>query len=305
MLIDKSHFPQLHRLATLQLNICPEQEKLFERRFAGEDAASLTHLEWLAGNVAKLIAGAEHDFLDDYRWLCERQIEEELHFRRTGSYRLQTFAQALEQVYANAAYMKRYMNGLLMTQVWWSNHTSVMDFFRNTYLPMLATNYSHLEIGPGHGLFLALTAEDPRCDTATGWDISETSIERTHHALQALAPSRMPDLVLQDLFTSPDAQFDSVVFSEVLEHMEKPRAALNSIRTLLAPKGLLFLHMPINSPAPDHLFNLETPSALRSFLEAGGFRVLKEHLAPATNQRLDRSISKKLTISCAYILEAA
>ena len=49
-----------------------------------------------------------------------------------------------------------------------------------------------------------------------------------------LNPGRMPDLVLQDLFASPTAQFDSVVFSEVLEHMEKPRAAPDAIRPLLS-----------------------------------------------------------------------
>ncbi|KRA44822.1 hypothetical protein ASD80_06705 [Devosia sp. Root635] len=303
MQIDPSLFPHLSRLVSQQLAVYPEHAKLFDRRFGGESPEALAHLEWLARKVAKLTAGAEQTFLQDYRWLCDRQVEEELYFRRTGRYRLDTFSQAYEQVYSDAAYMTRYMNGLLMTQLWWSNHTSVMAFFRNGYLPSLGADYSHLEIGPGHGLFLALAAEDQRCRTATGWDISAASIERTRHALESLDPGRMPDLVLQDLFASPTAQFDSLVFSEVLEHMENPRAALDAIRPLLSPGGRLFLNMPINSPAPDHLFNVETPSELRSFLEDAGFSVLEEHLAPATNQKLDQSVRKKLTISCAYILE--
>ena len=87
--------------------------------------------------------------------------------------------------------------------------------------------------------------------------------------------------------------------------MEKPREALEVIRSVMAPAGRLFLNMPINSPAPDHLFNAESPEALEEFVTGAGYRVMGRAFYPATNQSLDLARRKKMTISCAFILEKA
>lgn len=83
-----------------------------------------------------------------------------------------------------------------------------------------------------------------------------------------------------DLFKGPTGLFDSMVFSEVLEHMEDPRGSLEALRGLLAPQGRLFVNMPINSPAPDHLFNADTPEDLEKFIVDAGFKVLDRGFFP-------------------------
>lgn len=296
-----SQYPTLKRLVSSQLIAAPDQEKFFAKRFESETPESLGRHEELAGHIAKLIAHAEKTFLEDYVWLCAEQLEEELYFRRHKKYRLSTFEEAYKLVYSNRDYMTRYMNGLLMSQLWWKNHFDVIDFYRQAFLSTNKPGYSHLEIGPGHGLFIYFAAADENAGKVTGWDISESSIDSTTNALKTLGLNKLPSLELQDLFKGPSGAFDSVVFSEVLEHMEEPRAALDVIHSVLAPNGRLFLNMPINSPAPDHLFNLDTPEELAAFVEESGFVIEDRGLFPATNQSLDIARKKRLTISCAFV----
>ena len=282
----------------------PSHHAFLEKRLRNISAAGLKNLDDVASHVKALTGDDVARFAADYAWLCDEQMQEELNFRRTGRYRLNTFAEAMEQVYDNKEYMTRYMNGLLMTQLWWANHTSVMEYYRSTFLAQMPDRYSHLEIGPGHGLFLYFAASDLRAKSVTAWDISNASIALTRAALLTLGLQKLPELELQNFFDSPPERFDSVVFSEVLEHMEQPREALEYIRPLLSDRGRLFLNMPINSPAPDHLFNMDTPEDLHAFVEDAGYKILDHSYYPATNQTLDASRRKRLTISCAFIAAA-
>ena len=301
----KESAPELGRLLEIQTNTYPASAKFFDRRFKNEDDEGYNNLETIANQVSKLIAGREQQFAEDYSWLCDMQVDEELYFRRNGRYRLSTFAEALENVYANKPFMLRYMNGLLMTQLWWANHSSVMRYYRDVFLAGNKQGYSHLEIGPGHGLFLYLAASDSRAGHIEGWDISEASAELTREALRTLGLEPLPTLRLQDMFDNPAGSFDSIVFSEVLEHMEKPNEALDVLRDLLSADGRLFINMPINSPAPDHLFNTETPEQLVEFVAGRGLSIEASAYFPGTNQTLEQSRAKKLTINCVIVATRA
>jgi 2-polyprenyl-3-methyl-5-hydroxy-6-metoxy-1,4-benzoquinol methylase len=294
-------YPQVAAILSAQLAVAPEQETFFRRRFADVSTEQLRELDSLATHINKLVGAGLEEHARDYAWLCDEQKSEELYFRRNEKYRLSTFEEANRNVYSNAEYMTRYMNGLLMTQLWWSNHTAVMSYYRHQFLTNNPQDFTHLEIGPGHGLFLYFAASDSRCSEARGWDISEASIALTAAALKKLGLTNLPKLELVDLFKGPSGAFDSVVFSEVLEHMERPREALDVIRTVLAPNGRLFLNMPINSPAPDHLFNADSPEDLEAFVTAAGFKIIDRAFYPATNQKLSDARRNKLTISCAFI----
>ncbi|BCH33746.1 SAM-dependent methyltransferase [Mesorhizobium sp. L-8-10] len=296
-----ARYPVLKALLETQLAAAPAHEKFFRRRFETMDDAQAASLDEFAGHIARLVGDELEEHVEDYVWLCSQQVNEELHFRRHGRYRLNTFEEAYRDVYSNKEYMTRYMNGLLMTQLWWSNHTRAMEFYRTSFLASNTEGYSHLEIGPGHGLFLYFAAADPRAGKVSAWDISDASIAMTAKALRRLGLAEQPALELRDLFRGPVGSFDSLVFSEVLEHMEKPAETLALVRSLLAPEGRLFLNMPINSPAPDHLFNAETPEELERFVVDAGFRIIDRAFFPATNQTLDAARRKKLTISCVFV----
>jgi len=282
-----------------------KQREFLERRMNACTDRERTTLENLAQTILKLVEPRLDGYLQDYLWLCQEQVTEEIHFRRNGRYRLNTFQEALDQVYSNKEYMSRYMNGLLMTQLFWSNHTRIFSFYQSDFLASQPPGSTHLEIGPGHGLLLHAAATSGKFTSCESWDISETSIAQTRHCLDHLGGGEAVTLKLQDMFAAENGEFDSIVFAEVLEHMEHPEQAVEVLKKNLSADGRLFIHMPINSPAPDHLFNCETPEVFVQFLEDQGLKVEAHRFEPATGLTLEQATELQYTISCGLILRKA
>lgn len=301
MPIVSSTHRQLSTMLDCQLAVFPEHERFLVKRFSAADDRELQFLEHIADLVMRVAEPSIEAVCADYRWLAQTVSEEEIHFRRKGRYRLSKFSDAVAEVYSNAPYMRRYMNGLLVTQLWWRNHSDVLRVFRDVFLRGNTTGFSHLEVGPGHGLFLYLAATAPGCAFAEGWDISPASIEATRSALSRMAAPEKITLQLSDLFAPHERRFDSIVCSEVLEHLEDPAAALRALTKLLSPNGRLFINAPANSPAPDHIYLFHNPEELVTMMEDSGLRILDTHFAPATGATLERARKQLLTISCVVI----
>ena len=161
-----------------------------------------------------------------------------------------------------------------------------------------------LEIGPGHGLLFSRAAADTRARSVTGWDLSPASVRETQQALQQLGVERDFKLEVRDLFDSAatGAAFDAVVFSEVLEHLEEPVRALRAIRAVMRPGGRLYLNVPINSPAPDHLFLLRSPEEVIDLVQSQGYALERTGLFPATNYTIEAARKHRLTISVCLVL---
>lgn len=295
-------YASLSRAVALQLACFPEHESYLARRFAGEDEAALTFADELALAIERLSGDELETVYADYCWLSDVVLEEEIFFRRNGRYRLSSFADAIEQVYANAPYMARYMNGLLASQLWWRNHTEVMRYFRDTFIPGNPDGFSHLEVGPGHGLFLAIAATAPNAGRCEGWDISDASLANSRDGLRRLGiADEKVALRKIDIFAAPAEQFQSITFSEVLEHLEEPLAALKALYGLLAPGGRIFINAPVNSPAPDHLYLFRAPEEVEEMMREAGFAIESRMFAPCTGATLDRARRLNLTISAAVI----
>jgi 2-polyprenyl-3-methyl-5-hydroxy-6-metoxy-1,4-benzoquinol methylase len=299
--------PALHSLTSRQCAAFPRHGAFLQRRFAAADESELRLCEQLAAQILKL-AGNELDaYLGAYDFICDRQTEEELHFRRHNAYRLRTARDAAREVYQNPLYMRNYMRGLLMTQVFWANHTGSLGFYAERFLACNPPGYSLLEIGPGHGLLFSRAAADPRAGRITGWDVSSTSIAQSREALARLGIVDGYALEVRDLFDAIDTGqvFDALVFSEILEHLEEPGRALQVIRGLMRPSARLFVNVPVNSPAPDHLFLLRSPEEATAFVESQGFRIESHAFYPATNYSLAAARKHALTISVCMVARLA
>ena len=107
----------------------------------------------------------------------------------------------------------------------------------------------------------------------------------------------------QDVFEAEttDAAFDCIVLNEVLEHLERPLDALVSLRSCLRPGGRIWINMPTNSPAPDHLYLLDQPEETAELLEQAGYEVTESHFYPMTGYSLERARRQKLTINAVAI----
>ncbi|QDL94556.1 class I SAM-dependent methyltransferase (plasmid) [Paroceanicella profunda] len=289
----------------------PAHAKYLRRSFAARSPGMVATAERVADLILRLVAGTGRSlesYAQDYRYFVEEIVfPEELFFRREGRYRLSSFAEAERDVYANRAMMARYMDGLLVSDCIWLNHVNAMTHFADTHLAGLPAGGAHLEIGPGHGLLLRLAIESGRFGSIDAWDISETSIAHTREVLGLLGHADRVRLTRCNFYDAEmraahAGRFTSIAFSEVLEHLEEPGLAIEVIRGLLAPGGLVWINVPANAPAPDHLYLVRAQEEVEALVAAAGLELVETRAFPAAGESLERALRLELPVT--YILVA-
>jgi len=285
------------------LSVWPEHEGYCEARFRTDEPEFETRMDDVSDLVLKNVGGDLRKYCEDYRWMCEAFLEEEIYFSRHGKYRLSTFEEAYREVYSDTAYMGRYVRGILISQIIWEPHARAFDFFRTAFLNRLPDGANYLEVGPGHGLFLYFASQCANLAKLEAWDVSQSSIDETRAALKRLGVTRDIAIVEQDVLQAPSRldEFDGAVISEVLEHLERPEAAVASLHAALKPGGRIFINAPVNSPAPDHIFLWSTHDELVAMIAAQGFEIEDVRLFPVTGATLEKALRKQLSLSCVVI----
>lgn len=303
-LIPESYV-ELNAVVSAVVTAWPEHLRFLRSSFTGYGPQELTLLDGFAGRVRKLTGDRLPDFIASYRWMCAELNKEALYFKKHHRYRLSSFEEAFREVYSNAPFMHRYVEGILLSQLLWRNHSAASLHFQTTFLGSLPTGYRYLEVGPGHGVFLSIAADHPACERAEAWDVSDESLRQTSEALQRLEVRRPVSLqrrnVLEVETDAPACTFDGIAISEVLEHLERPGDALATLKRQLAPGGRIFINVPINSPAPDHIYLLPDVEAARALVESVGLEVVDLTVAPMTGYSLEQAEREKATISCLII----
>lgn len=106
----------------------------------------------LSNQLSELIIRIKGDELTsacrNYLWTCDQLKEEMLFFYREGRYRYSRLEDAIAHVYSNAAYMEKYLDGLLLTQVLWKNQFDVIFHLVESFLKKIGKSFRHLEVGP-------------------------------------------------------------------------------------------------------------------------------------------------------------
>jgi cyclopropane fatty-acyl-phospholipid synthase-like methyltransferase len=292
-------YPALREIVSTVLAQWPQHQKFADKSIAVHDANDLAVLEGFGHDILTLTEGHLAQHCAHYRWMCDTFTKEAMHFFRTGEYRCKTFADAVAEVYGNREFMAKYMDGLLISQVLWANHAQSAIYYKRHFLAGVRPGASYLEIGPGHGLFLAQAARDPRVASATAWDVSPESIDQARRALGKLGVTRSVSLQQRDVLgvTAEAGSFDAIVISEVLEHMEDPRSALQGLRRCIAADGRILVNVPINSPAPDHIYLLRSPDDAAELVRSGGFEIADIQSVPMTGYTLEQAREGRLTIT--------
>jgi len=310
-LVNEQKYPKLAALVTEVLGLWPEHKRYLETSFRSRDEDLLSFSERLSemvGRLAVTVDGGIRALARDYRFLCEDIVlPEELYFRRHDSYRLKSFEEALRTVYNDALFMTRYMNGLLVSDVLWINHCRGLEHYAEVYLNNLKFGADLLEIGPGHGLLLHLATQNSNIGNLSAWDISQSSLEMSAHALKALGATlpvrfEMRNILDASIMETRNANlFDGIIFSEVLEHLEEPEHAIRALFHLCKPDGRVWINVPANSPAPDHLYLVREPNQAEELVRSVGFEVVDTAHFPMTGVTLERAIRQKLTMSCIIV----
>jgi 2-polyprenyl-3-methyl-5-hydroxy-6-metoxy-1,4-benzoquinol methylase len=293
-------------LSTLR-SVWPEHERFVAMGVGKRSTEDMAVSEELARVIARLARDEDglRRVCDDYRWMCDRVQEEELEFRRTNRYRFSRLADVESFVYGEPSYMNRYLNGLLLSQLLWTNHFQALATYRRDFLSTLPRGFNLLEVGPGHGLFTYFASQTPGRGTIRAWDISDGAVELANRSLALLGAKDRVFIERVDAVEAArgpaEKSFDGIVLSEVLEHLEDPLTFLRALSPLLAPGGTMFINVPVNSPAIDHLFLLSTPEEAMQLVRDAGLEVIQSHYHPMTGWSLDRARKMKGTISCVFV----
>ena len=299
-----SEYKNLDYLKDELMNFFPEHAKFINDRFMNEAKEDLMVAEKLSENIIKIAGEDILPYLSGYKWTCNAVFEEEMYFRRNNEqYRLSKFQDALDQVYSKPEIMEPYMKGLLLSQVFWKNHTLVHQYFLD-FLENYKQSGNYIEIGAGHGLFLAKACQRLSQDfNINAWDISKSSLLETNNCLEKLKIERSVDLIEQDFnkLGNDVEEADLLVFSEILEHLEDPSQVLKTLNGIVKKGGYLFLNAPINSPAPDHITNWRDSEEMFGQVEKAGFEIIVKQVIPATGLTLEKALKQKGAISVIVI----
>jgi 2-polyprenyl-3-methyl-5-hydroxy-6-metoxy-1,4-benzoquinol methylase len=174
------------------------------------------------------------------RWLSPRPTADEYN----QMYRLLYFANEQSPVSlefgALPEWMSEYPQPAVTTRRFHESHAEDRLAHSERQLASIAARKPNrgrmLEIGAGHGEFLALAR-------SVGWQVSGIEPSKTAVAHARLHQNLELVPTTLEAYTT-DEQFDVIYLSHVFEHVLEPSAVLATIKRLLAPGGLLALEVP-------------------------------------------------------------
>jgi len=241
--------------------------------------------------------GKDFDYaIECYLKVVSDMVYEQVRFAETGEYSNKSFTDVYQRVYSNPEVMLYHMHGLLLSQILWQQHYRMLSFFTENLPQFKDTIKSYLEIGGGHGLFVSEALQI--LDSEVRFELIDVSQSSLDMAKKFIANGKV-NFILQDIFAYETTQhYDFIAMGEVLEHVEQPEALLRRVSSLLTDDGCVFITVPANAPAIDHIYLFKNEHEIRNLAEAAGFRIATEVTAYA--EKVSREKAEKLKVPLLY-----
>ena len=211
--------------------------------------------------------------VDCYLKMCRDMLTEQIRFKKSGSYSLKTADQAEADIYSSEEEMASYVYAIALSFFLWPNHYAMYDFFIKES-KKIHNIESYLEIGPGHGLYLARSINFFPNAEFSAIDISPISKRITEALVSHFTGNTKCEFHLQDINEFDGSFYDYIVVGEVLEHLDDPLFVLKKLRDMLSENGRMFLTTCANCPAIDHIYLYDSVAAIRDQVEKAGFKIL-------------------------------
>jgi 2-polyprenyl-3-methyl-5-hydroxy-6-metoxy-1,4-benzoquinol methylase len=293
-------YPYIARLLGEIVATWPAHTRVLEKSILSHQAFDIPVLERLSYSILQLTGDNLSNHIESYRWMCDIFNEEQVFFVRNKRYRYTIFEEANSSVYSNTQFMKKYMEGLLVSQLLWHNHAKAY-IFHSHFINKFRSGFNYLEIGPGHGLHLSTVVNNEKCKYAEAWDYSIESLKQTNDSLKILETKKAVKLQKRDIQEFYEASsaplFDVINISEVLEHLEQPMQALINLCSHLSKNGQILINFPINSPAPDHIYFLDSTESVVKLIESSGLKINSVENFPASGYKIERALKIRASVS--------
>lgn len=240
-----------------------------------------------------------------YDVIVNDTLREQMYFMRHRRYRHATFAEVANSVYFDAPYMQAYMHGLALTSFLWPNHRAILRFF-SRQIPTDVQG-AYLEVGPGHGVYLATAMQRTAYQRFIGIDISPTSVAMTERLMTSgtFGRPRRLEMFCADFLDldSNEEHYHAIVMGEVLEHVEQPVRFLEKIRRLSGEDTFVFVTTAVNAPAVDHIYLFDSCAAVEDLAQRSGFQVRERLKAPYVGLSLQDAEQQGMPINVALVLQ--
>ncbi len=295
-------YPIFKRLVERVFLKSPMQRKYLSHHLAQRDITFFRRAEGFAGRFIIYLddIGLSIDqAVDAYLEVCRDMLTSQMRFKKTQKYSCRSANEANGLVYSSTDKMTNYMIGLLLSQFMWPNHYEMYDFFIEQSQKLINIK-TVLEIGPGHGLYLAESVSlfpDAQFDAI---DISPTSKKLCEALVFHLTGNIRCKVQLKDINQLEDCgPYDYIVMGEVLEHLDDPRSALRKIHNLLNEDSHFFITTCANAPAIDHVYLYDSVGHIQRDIRMSGFAPLFELALPVEDVPEDQWEEQKVEVNYA------
>ncbi|OVE74919.1 hypothetical protein BVX95_00645 [archaeon D22] len=218
----------------------------------------------MAAENAELFGNSIKDFIDYSMDFLKLQIELE----KTGQYKYKTFEEIQKNVYENKNVMDNmYLNGLLLSQSFWTNHNQILSFFIDKFSKNNKENGSVLEVPIGTGIFMSEFSNHNQMWKGTGYDLSESSVQYAKKVLKINSPDQDIKVSQKNIFEiNNSTKYDRIICGELLEHLEEPEKLLQKLNLLVKNDGKVFLTTAIWAAAIDHIYLFRSVEEVKQML---------------------------------------
>jgi ubiquinone/menaquinone biosynthesis C-methylase UbiE len=206
-------------------------------------------------------------------------------FLKKGHYASDSFETVRKELYDDDEKMRNfYLMALMFSFLFSSNYVGFFSFFRRQMISRVRGAHSVCDVGCGHGVYLTQMMLAEPGSQGVGVDISAGSLETASRLLSFrgidASRYRLSQGDVQERLPVDDASQDAVTCFEVIEHLERPGAALAELRRILKPGGTLCMSTAIRLESVDHIYLFNSPDEVRQLVESQGFTIVGGEVIP-------------------------
>jgi SAM-dependent methyltransferase len=278
------------------------RSKLLAPRAIATFAANRELCSWLLDPLARWAEAAygEKAFEDaalGYVKYCLGVAQAQAIYERAGRYTPESMPEITSGVYEDAGYMIPYMWAAILIYAFWPSMISHLALFRHEFLRQLPADAAVLELACGHGVLSLLAAEERPDIRVTGLDISAPGVAVANRLCTASGHSGRVRFGVADALQLDKAQqpgaYQGIISAMLAEHLPTPAPLFPAIARQLAPGGLVFFSVALESAQRDHVFEFHTESEPLRMAEESGLRasrlVSDASAVPAKSKFLPRA----------------